>query len=327
MKKREWILAFPFIVSGMTLLAPYAVAEPLGYAAPLDWAGSGARVNILNSDDTVSSPVIDLSYTAGATTTMNYASGMGSAQSESSAYVLKGSVSSGEPEAWQAGGYFRDQLFFSTYNSQPAQLALTFSVSASGYVPTTGTWNDEDEWVPDVLQTGYAQLNLGFNIPIVPSGWTSPNPVPNWYYTANQMLVDANSSNGPDSENPGAFSLDSTVTLTTDCTFRTDTGPCDSNDYLVGSGTYLPFSVGLWGTVKNASLFWDNTVELIGVQAFQDGVALDNSMFTILSSNNEQYFSEFAHEMPVPEPGTLALLGLGLAGLGFSHRKQQLVPI
>jgi len=63
----------------------------------------------------------------------------------------------------------------------------------------------------------------------------------------------------------GQFSTSTAVTLSRRNWF---------SDYLVQSGSYLPISVGLWGTVKEASLSWGDTVQLVSVQAYQGGLEL-----------------------------------------------------
>jgi hypothetical protein len=297
MRKGNCCLALAILSFGIAIHASCALAAPLGYDQPLNWAGNGARINTFDPSDPGGSffnLASDLSNNANATTYTEYSSGMMDGWAQSSAYVLKGSISSNETWDQQAGGYFRDELYFATANGLPAELSMTFSVRASGYVQDIGTWvynetTDDYDWVS--TGSGRASLNLGLNVPIAPI----TTPV-DWHYLSNHLLVNATSV--------GGFDLTSQVTLKS-----TDSDP----DYLVQSGTYLPFTVSLWGTVNHANLDWGDTVELVDVHAFQDGVELGNSQFTIQSNNDEGYFADFAHTMDVPEPGTLFLaLGLGL---------------
>jgi len=271
---------------GVAVASPAAIAEPLGYAAPLGWAGSGARINTFNPAYT--NIVSGLSPDANVTTYVSHGGYMDDVYgwAESSAYVLKGHIqAAGTTAEWQAGGYFRDELYFATANGQPAELALTFSVAATGWVGSGG----------------YAWLNLGMNVPI------TPLPPAGLYYLSNQSLVNATTA--------GSFSTSTTVTLKS-----TDWNP----DYLVQSGSYLPISVSLWGSVKEAWMNWGDTVQLVSVDAYQGTLRLDAADFTILSQNNEQYFASFAHgTAPIPEPGTYALMlaGLGLVGWAARRRK------
>jgi hypothetical protein len=264
-------------------------ADPLGYAAPLGWAGSGARINIFNP--TFTNMESELSPLANVPTYVEHGDYMDMEDvygwSGSSAYVLKGHIrAAGTADEWQAGGYFRDELYFATANGQPAELAFTFSVVAYG----------------SVGPGGFAQLNLGWNVPVAPL--TTPT---DWHFLSNKMLIDTTTE--------GSFSTTTTVTLKS-----TDWVP----EYLVQSGSYLPISVSLWGSVKEASLYWGNTVQLLSVQAYQGGVALDASDFTILSQNNEVYFDTFAHgTAPIPEPETWVMLlaGLGLVSLTINRHR------
>ena len=133
-----------------------------------------------------------------------------------------------------------------------------------------------------------------------------------WYYLSNQWLVDTTTA--------GSFSTSTFVTL------KSTDGTWGDPGYLVRSGSYLPISVGLWGSVNEAWMNWGDTVQLESVHAYQEGVELAAADFTILSQNNQANFADFAHVMvPVPEPETYAMMlaGLGLLGLAQRRRKQQ----
>lgn len=168
---------------------------------------------------------------------------------------------------------------------------MTFSLKGEGHVS----------------ETGHALFTIAMNVPQLDDdgqptgGWISLSQVDMPYET-------------------DPVPINSNVILKS-----TDLHPGNS-DYLVGSGTYLPFSISLWGITKNASLYWSDTVVLTDVQAFQydehgNSVELEDSQFTILSNNDALNFADFEHTTTVPIPGALWLLGSGLVGLISIRRK------
>jgi hypothetical protein len=84
-----------------------------------------------------------------------------------------------------------------------------------------------------------------------------------------------------------------------------------TNDFdpslLIASGSYLPFSLGVYGLARDASLDWSHTISLTSVTAFDaNGNPLAPGDYSLAFATNA------AAADPVPEPGTLSLIGVGV---------------
>ena len=91
---------------------------------------------------------------------------------------------------------------------------------------------------------------------------------------------------------------------------------------LVGDGLYLPFSLGMYGRISDATLDWSQTILLTGIRAFdQSGNQLSPDQFTASFVSGLQ-----VPGVSVPEPSALGLLTVGLVVSAWRRRRARASP-
>ena len=201
-----------------------------------------------------------------------------------------------------AGGFFRDEIYFQTYNNSPGYLEFQFGISFSLVLEISSRSSSQSLFGMTLL--GYRGGDVVIN---------DPNNLPYDFALlasfGRNMQVDAGGIITLNDEAYGSDSLyfDDTVTLAT-----------NANGDLLTSGSYIPLSFTLWTDTNEGYADWADTVVLQDVKAYDNqGNLLDPTQYTLLSENNV-YF-DFANT-PVPLPGAVWLLGSGLLGLGGWRR-------
>jgi len=92
---------------------------------------------------------------------------------------------------------------------------------------------------------------------------------------------------------------------------------------LFESGTYLPYTIGMWGDVVNGSIAW-NGVELADVIVTDaDGNIPDPDTYLLQSANGSLALASFENPpAAVPVPGAAWLFSFGFAGIAGLRRRK-----
>lgn len=281
---------------GALLAAVLAAAPPsfaLGLDSPLGLQGNGSKiigVDLLNPPNYLNVLASDSRPEINASTNTSYADPSVNGWVRMSGYGGQGAISASGNDAntsfYRAGGYFKDELYFESKNKQPAVIEFVFNVNANAKLLADG---------------GRADLSLS---------WT--------YYdgSANTTLSYKPFLNLTGKAGQSG-ALSGTVTLAAN----------DANSAnVVASGTYLPFTFGIWGDVANAEASWENIISLADVLVKDtSGNILAPQDYTLRSANGSKDFALFENPpVAVPLPSSLLMFSLASAGLAGLRKRTTL---
>ena len=282
---------------GALLAATVFVTAPpsfaLGLDSPLGLQGNGSKiigVDLLNPPNYLNVLASDSKPEVNASTKTSYSDSVVNGWAEMSAYGGQGAISASGHNAntsfYRAGGYFKDELYFEAKNNQAAVIEFVFNVNATAKLLTDG---------------GKADLALC---------WTYFDGMSNTELSYTPFL----SLTGKAGQS-GAFNGAMTLAMTN-----------TNSANLFASGTYLPFTFGIWGDVANAEASWDNIISLADVLVKDtNGNILAAQDYILRSANGSKYFAAFENPpAAVPLPSSLLMFSLASAGIAGMRKKTTL---
>ena len=248
--KKHYTVIIHGLVLGGTMLIGALPAFALGENSSLSFHGNGSRVidtNTPSANLPVSIAAEDVKNTVNTSSSASYAGSNISASATTGDYGFSGSLSaSGYAGAWRTGGYFHDELSFSSIQNGSYSIDFIFDVHASSQLYST---------------SGRSDLTM------IMSYWDGHS------YTSldAQYLLSVNGTQAA-REISGAYQISLSGINYTNL--------IENNKKM-----FLPYTIGLWGDVVNGNLSWSDVILTDVVVRDDTGSVLTQNSFGLESDS------------------------------------------